>query len=406
MKNDRLDPDRPVITSILDQDFYKITMGQVVFNQFSEAKVTYRFTNRGGTRFPPGFVDRLQKQINYMADLKMTDGEYEFLKGIRFLKPTYLEWLKNYQYNPDEVRIGYPLNLGGMVPIGDVEITIHGSWFRVIFWEVVFMAIVSELNFRDKQFAPDWKDRIAVKATKMQNAGVNWLDFGTRRRASYETQDAVVEIMKEFKGFRGTSNVHLAHKHGVKAQGTNAHEMPMAMQAKYGARMSNQMALDHWAREYGGDLGIMLPDTLTTKIFMDNLSRRDAKLYDGARQDSGNLVEAANLYIDRLIKFDIDPMSKILVPSDSLTDDLAIDFHREFEGKVKGDTAGIGTFLSNDVLTTVQKKQGIKPLNMVIKMADADFGYGKIPVVKLSDVKGKNTGEPDQVEHVKKELGL
>ena len=240
----------------------------------------------------------------------------------------------------------------------------------------------------------------------MQNSGVNWLDFGTRRRASLVSQDAVVDIMKQYKNFRGTSNVHLAHKHGVKAQGTISHQTYMAMQARYGVRMANRMALDHWAKEYGGDLGVMLPDTLTTKIFMDDLSRRDAKLYDGSRLDSGNLADAANLYIDKLIKFDIDPMSKILVPSDNLTDDSAIDFHRKFEGKVKGNTAGIGTFISNDVLTPLQKQQGIKPPSIVIKMIDADFGYGKIPVVKLSDVKGKYTGEPEQIEHVKKELGL
>lgn len=401
-----LDPDRPVLTSILDQDFYTITQGQMVFNQFPEAKVTSRFTNRGGTRFPPGFVDRLQKQINLMAYLKMTDGEYEFLKGIRFFKPTYLEWLRNYRFNPDEVRIGYPLNTGGMVPIGDLEITIYGPWYRQIFWEVPILAIISELLCRDRGFAPDWKDRIVAKANKLQNAGVSWIDFGTRRRAGYETQDEVVKIMKEFKNFRGTCNVHLAHKYGVKANGTTSHQSYMAMQAKYGVRMANRMALDHWAKEYGGDLGTMLPDTLTTEVFMNELSRRDAKLYDSARQDSGNLAVAAQKYIDRLIKLDVDPLSKVLIPSDSLTDDLAIDFHRKFEGKVKGSTAGIGTFISNDVLTHAQKQQGIVPPSIVIKMVDADFGYGKIPVVKLSDVTGKNTGDKNQVEHVKRELGL
>ena len=139
------DPDRAIIRSIIDQDFYTYTQGQMIFNQFPEAKVTYRFTNRGGTRFPPGFDEKLQDQINLMANLRMTNGEYEFLKGIRFFKPTYLEWLKNYQFNPDAVKIGYPLNAGGMVPIGDLEITINEPWFRGVYWEVPILAIVSEL---------------------------------------------------------------------------------------------------------------------------------------------------------------------------------------------------------------------------------------------------------------------
>lgn len=56
------------------------------------------------------------------------------------------------------------------------------------------------------------------------------------------------------------------------------------------------------------------------------------------------------------------------------------------------DVYGIGTYLTNDV--------GVKPLNMVIKLFEcrpkggADF----LPVVKLSDVEGKHTGDPREID--------
>ena len=386
-----------IIGSVLDLDLYKISQGQMVFNQFPEAVVTYKFTNRGGTPLSQEFADAVRDQINMLADLSMTMDEYRFLQGIRFLKPTYLEWLRHYRFNPEEVEVRMEEVKQGSVPIR-MEVTIHGPWYRTIFFETVIMSIVSELYFHDKPMAPDWKERIVAKADKMQAAGLHWLDFGTRRRASLDVQYEVVRIMKAYSNFRGTSNVHLAHVHGCRAQGSIAHEAEMAMQARYGARMASRMVMEHWVREYGGDLGIMLPDTLTTPVFMRALGRREAKLFDGARQDSDDLVLHAQQYIDRLVELDVDPTTKILLPSDSLTDDSAIAFWRKFQGRVKGVTAGIGTFLTADV--------GPKPLNMVIKLTDADFGFGPIPVVKLSDSPGKHTGDPRQVDHVQRELGI
>ena len=387
------------IRSILDTDLYKITQGQLVFNQFSNGVVEYEFFNRGGHLFTPDVVDAFEEEVRAMADLSMNDEEFTYLQSIRFLKPTFLEWFRNYRFNPKEVLIERT-NIGDLV---DLKFKIVGPWYRTIYWEVPLMAALSELSFRNRTRSQDWVKKIAWKRAKLISEEVSWIDFGTRRRASFDVQDKVVQIMssrQDFKGdfFRGTSNVYLAKKHNVKAQGTIAHEVHQAMQAKYGIMMSNQMTLEHWCREYDGDLGVMLPDTLTTDFFMQHLSRRDAKLYDGARQDSGDLIQSAEKYIAKLITLDIDPKSKILVPSDSLNDDSAIEFANHFKGRVKGVTAGIGTFLTNDC--------GFKPLNIVVKMVRANFGFGMTDVVKLSDVDGKHTGNSDRVLSVKKELGF
>ena len=38
-----------------------------------------------------------------------------------------------------------------------------------------------------------------------------------------------------------------------------------------------------WVNVYDGDLGIALSDTYTSEVFMKNLSRKQAKLFDGGK---------------------------------------------------------------------------------------------------------------------------
>ena len=77
------------------------------------------------------------------------------------------------------------------------------------------------------------------------------------------------------------------------------------------------------------------------------------------------------------------------------SDGLDMEKVKEIKAYVQGrihDAYGIGTYLSNDV--------GVKPLNMVIKLAAAKpAGWTSfIPTVKLSDVEGKHTGTPEEIE--------
>lgn len=78
------------------------------------------------------------------------------------------------------------------------------------------MAIISELFFKmtDQPMADDWAKRIIHTAQNLSNNECHWIDFGTRRRYSYEVQNEMVLEMKKWSGFLGTSNPHLAMKHG------------------------------------------------------------------------------------------------------------------------------------------------------------------------------------------------
>lgn len=380
----------PIIKSIVDTDLYKLTQGQLVFHKFPEAIVAYQFTNRGKTEFPPGFADELIHQIKLMSLLRLSFQELEYLQSLTYFKPTYLEWLMGFTYNPSEVFV--------CQADGDLVITITGPWYRTILWEVPLMALISELFFlmTGTEIDNDWYNRMTKKAITLSTTNHRWSDFGTRRRFSKKIQESVVYTMRDYHGFLGTSNVYLAMKYRVKPIGTMAHEFIMGLSAKFGVKMANLKGMEIWSDFYRGQLGIILPDTFTTDVFLRDFDGYYARLFDGPRQDSGDPEDwADNKILPHYNKLGIAP--RCIVFSDNLNPEKFIELSNKYRS-ITNVIGGIGTNLTNDV--------GAKPLNMVIKMVAADFGQGWVDVVKLSDSQGKYTGNPKTVELVKRELGI
>lgn len=95
----------PILTSILDSDLYKFTMQEVIFHDFPFAIAEYEFINRSNTSFPLKFATELWEQVVEMQQLQLTTDEANWLNTIPYLRPTYIEWLKGYQYNPHDVSI-------------------------------------------------------------------------------------------------------------------------------------------------------------------------------------------------------------------------------------------------------------------------------------------------------------
>ena len=365
-------------------------MGQVT-HDFNEALVRYRFINRDRRPFPPGFAAELTAHLEAMSDLRLTPQEYDWLRCCApWLKLGYLQWLRQFRFDPRQIRVEQQGD--------DLRLTVEGPWIEAIYWEVPLMALISELYFRDVAPAPDWERRLREKADRLAGAGVNWIDFGTRRRFSFAVQDRVDELLKPYAPrFRGTSNPYLAMKHNLAPQGTFAHELPMALQAKVGVRACNRAALDVWVNQYRGDLGIAPADTVTTDVFLRDFDAFYAKLFDGVRIDSGDPFEVGERFVAHYQRLRIDPAAKVLVFSDALNTEKAVALHERFSGRAKV-TAGIGTHLTNDV--------GHRALKMVIKLTHADFGHGPVGLVKLSDELGKHTGDPADIEAAKRTLGL
>ena len=370
-------------------------MGAVVYHNFPNATVTYEFFNRGKTHFPSGFAAQLRKQIQLLAALKYTPEEIEYLKGLNRFKDTYTEFLRHFQLDPSEVNVT-------QLDTGELKIFIKGAWYRTIFWEVKLKAIISELYFRmtETEMSKDWADRIVDKSIALQMAGCKWSDFGTRRRRSFEVQNRVVATMKYYNGFLGTSNIHLAKKFGVTPIGTSAHEAVMAMAVFVGYENANNAWLNYWSEYYDGQLGIALPDTFTTEVFLRNFNGRLTRQWDGLRQDSGNPVAFAEKVIQHYAKHGVPTHDKKLIFSDNLNVEKGISLTNTYKDTFNV-ILGIGTNFTNDTFTEYQKAAGIKPLNMVIKITSANFGNGWQPTIKLSDDVGKNLGNTNRINSIK-----
>jgi nicotinate phosphoribosyltransferase len=158
-----------------------------------------------------------------------------------------------------------------------------------------------------------------------------------------------------------------------------AHEMFMAGQALYPLPIHQKEMLYMWAREFQGDLGCALSDTLGRDYFLKDFTLDLAKLFDGTRQDSGDPYSYGRRIVNHYEKLGIDPKTKYIVFSDNLNIDKAIALYKYFIHNINV-SFGIGTNLTNDC--------GDIPISIVIKMQ-----YCKgIPVVKISDTPEKAMG--------------
>ncbi|WP_081192284.1 MULTISPECIES: nicotinate phosphoribosyltransferase [unclassified Halomonas] len=388
-----------MLTSLLDNDFYKITMQNAVIKRFPYAHARYAFINRGEHAFPEGFGEALRGEVDRMVALCLTEEEKRYLETTcPYLDPTYLDFLAGFRYDPREVTIEQQGS--------ELSVVIEGPWYRTILWEVPLMALISELWYRLRGVAVSEEDEALIeqrtreKIELYRQHGLKIAEFGTRRRFSFAVHDRVVEALRHYGGeaFSGTSNVLLAMRHGVKPIGTHAHEWFMFHGARFGFKMANSLALEHWVDVYRGDLGIALTDTFTTRAFFESFDKKFAKLFDGVRHDSGDPIEFADATIAHYRRLGIDPLSKTIIFSDALTPEKVERIRAFCQGRI-GMAFGIGTNFTNDI--------GVAPMNMVIKMVEArPEGQGWLPVVKLSDVPTKNTGDPEMIALAKRILSL
>lgn len=384
-----------IIRDFTDNDLYKFTTMNAIRKRFPDAEVVYRFVNRGGTVFPPGFADAVRREVEAMGELYLTTEAEEFMRQkCYYFDAVFLDLLKGFRFNPAEVTIRQEG--------GQLDLEVRGLWYRTVLWEVPLMAIVSELYFSmTGQRAEQVEEKAMAKARRFAAIGAEVSEFGTRRRYSFEVQDRVIGVLKANMGrfLKGSSNVYFSMKYGLTPMGTHPHEWFMYHGVHYGYRAANAMALKNWVEVYEGDLGIALTDTYTTDNFFSSFSTLYAKLFDGLRWDSGDPFVFTEKALQHYRSKRIDPCSKTIVYSDALDLEL-VERIRSFVNGRLHDVYGIGTYLTNDV--------GVQPLNMVIKLFECrpkgspDF----LPAIKLSDVAGKHTGDPREIELCRAELRL
>jgi nicotinate phosphoribosyltransferase len=372
--------------SILDNDLYNFTMQSAILKKYPNSKVLYKFINRGEQRFNKLFLESLKEKINKISELCIDYDEISYLKDkCKFLPKSYINYLENLPYDAESIkRIE-------LTEDNNLCIDINDYWHKSILWETPLLAAISETYFEevDKNWNKEkqvLQQRDNIRNKKEYLSKIQFADFGTRRRRNYITHDAVIEYCKSnIPTFLGTSNVHFAHKHTVKPIGTMSHQWIMAHSALQSLRHANKYALQNWAEVYNGELGIALTDTYGSKAFYDDFDGNLSRLFDGVRHDSGCPFKFTDLTVKHYNDLRINPLTKTIIFSDGLNPKLAYEISEYCKDKIKC-SFGIGTNLTNDFKNS-------NPLNIVIKLWSVD----NIPVVKLSDVPTKATGDRDAI---------
>ncbi|MFK2929457.1 nicotinate phosphoribosyltransferase [Dyella agri] len=388
-----------IIESLLDTDLYKFSMMQVVLHHYPAAQVEYRFKCRNpGIDLVP-YIDEIRGELDALCQLRFSVEELDYLRAMRFIKSDFVDFLGLFQLNAKYVTIA-PAEAGN----GEIEIRIKGPWLHTILFEVPLLAIVNEVYFRNTQPDHDFAEgrrRLQAKIALLRDTPgyehCRIADYGTRRRFSRLWHEEVLAALRDGLGTQlaGTSNVWYAQKLGLTPLGTLAHEYLQAHQA-LGPRLrdSQVAALEAWAKEYRGDLGIALSDVYGLDAFLRDFDMYFCKLFDGARHDSGDPFDWGERMLAHYRANRVDPRSKVLVFSDGLDIPKVMQLYEHFRGRCLL-AFGVGTNLSNDT--------GPVPLNIVIKMVRCN---GQ-PVAKLSDSPGKNMCEDEAyVTYLRQVFGI
>jgi nicotinate phosphoribosyltransferase len=373
----------PIIQSLLDTDLYTFTMMQVVYHQYPHVEVEYRFRCRTkGVNLIP-YMGEIEEEIAAYCDLRFNEQELDILGRKSFIKKDFVEFLEIYRPRMKHVKV-----VRSDSESGEIDIIVTGPWLFTIPFEQPVLAIVQEVYWRNncdmneayargKQILIN-KVKAAQKHPKFDD--FRFSDFGTRRRFSREWHEKVVALTRDLMPLQlnGSSNVLLADRYHLICQGTMAHQFIMAHQ-QIGPRLrdSQTAAFSSWMKEYEGQLGYALTDTIGMRQFCEDFNLLYSKAYDGMRHDSADPKHWADQAIEHYKSMRIDPMTKNLIFSDGLDFEKALGIMDYIEGRANG-AFGIGTSLTNDV--------GVTPLNNVMKMT---MCQGQ-PVAKISDAPGKS----------------
>lgn len=395
---------KPIITSLMEADFYKFTMAQVAWKRFPDAQVRYGFKNRtkGVLLADVVPVEQLREELDHVRTLRFTFEEIEFLRTCPRLPPGlfsdgYLAFLAGLQLPEYSVE----------KEDGQYRIEVAGKWPEAIFWETLILNVVNELYFREVRRIHDrldnsdradvlWREgssRLQAKIARLKALpDARVMEFGNRRRFSATWQETVLNyLMDEIPTHLiGTSNVRLAMAYGLRPSGTFAHEMYMVYSGLFRSsdeelRSSHNLVLRHWWEEYGAALSVALTDTYGSDFFFRDLSPEQARDWKWLRHDSGDPIAFGERAIAFYEGLGIDAKEKGIVYSDGLDIDVIERLHARFYGRINL-TYGWGTNLTNDL--------GYKALSLVMKAIEANGNA----LVKLSDNPEKATGPADLVE--------
>ena len=390
--------------SILDTDAYKFSVSYAYMKKFPDAECTFTFKDRNKVKRSKKFLKEFKKEIKKWENVGLTIEEFAWILNshkMDFIATYYWEWLKSFRFDVSKMKIYLDEESVLCVEVTD-------KCYKASLYEIPVLFSVPEVNNRGKKI--NWQltiDKLAEKVSLANENGMLFSEFGTRRRFNYEVQDKVCEYLKKnSKTCVGTSNVHFAMKYNMTPIGTHPHEWFMFHGAQYGYKAANYVALENWVDVYDGDLGIALSDTYTSDVFFKSFSLKQAKLFDGVRQDSGNEYKFTDKTIEFYKSKRIDYHSKTIVFSNALDFPRALEILKYCREKGIKCSFGIGTNLTCDVYDMDGNKYDYENIVMKISRCRMNPNQPWYLTIKISDDLGKHMGDSEEFNHACYELNI
>lgn len=403
----------PIVTSLLEDDFYKFPMGQFMWDhlQYRNAEVEWHFKNRTTNVLlanhvtEKGFMD----QIDIMSkQFSLNRGEHKYLRGTNeYGKPMFTEKFLDHLCNFKVPTFKFKRTNDQQLDISWKDLSTTATYGETPVVKIVnvlfYRSILSKMRRLQREAV--YAEGVKRLAEKMQvlkaHPNTRFSCFGNRRAFSPVWHEFVVSRIIEELGdqFVGTSKTSLAEKYNVTPMGTKAHELDMLAVAlafdgtKESIVNALRKVLNQWLNQYGNGLAIILADTYGTRFYLEEvLTDEIIRRLRGGRIDSMDPPEGILLHLDRFKRAGADLLESLFIPSDGLRHTDMIDISEQFSDKCRV-SHGWGTHLTNDL--------GMPTLSIVCKPYSANGKY----CVKLSDNVLKPTGNSGEIARYKNALG-
>src|SRR3954471_15207014 len=124
----------PIVRSLLDTDFYKLLMLQMIWGLYPKVNATFSLINRTkAVRLADEIdIDELRAQLDHARTLRFSKKEMIWLAGNSFygktqmFSPDFIGWLAAFRLPEYELR----------KVEGQYELHFHGPWTHTTMWEI------------------------------------------------------------------------------------------------------------------------------------------------------------------------------------------------------------------------------------------------------------------------------
>ncbi len=258
-------------TTSLITDLYELTMAQVYLEEGKTGDAVFSLFVR---RLPPNrnflVACGLEPLLEMLERFRFGDEELRYLKGLGIFKPSFLDYLREYEFRASL----YAMPEGSIFFQNEPILQVEGSLPDVQILETLVINVIH------------YQTLVASKSARcyLASGGRRLVDFGLRR--AHSPQAGLLGARASYiTGFDGTSNLEAGRVYGIPVFGTMAHSFVMVFEEE-------EQAFRAFQRHFP-DRTVFLIDTYDTLEGAQKavkLMKEGIKVV-GVRIDSGDIRE-------------------------------------------------------------------------------------------------------------------